>query len=242
VPVYGVQGFFPLWDPQLPADRRAALLAKLTDPAEFWTTYPVPSVSLKSPQFLQPKWFPNTVGSPETGQRIGDKLADYTSVYWRGPVWVFSNAIIYEGLRRSGEFKIANELGERMVKMIFEAAKHGGMLWENFDPRDGKPSRLLPKGQADEMPASIYYLKALYDSHVGLDTVEAPTAELLHLRYTAAPKADVTGLQFGHWMIAQKVTGKNVVITVMSKPGKDAKIVVDDQSGARLTIRTIQNQ
>src|ERR1035441_8751631 len=87
---------------QLPADHRAALLARLKDPAEFWTPFPVPSVSLKSPQFMQPKWFANTYGSPETGRRATEKLEDYTSVYWRGPVWVFSNAIIYEGLRRSG--------------------------------------------------------------------------------------------------------------------------------------------
>ncbi len=238
VPVYGVQGFFPLWDPQLPADRRAALLAKLRDRSEFWTPYPVPSVSLKSPQFMKPKWFPNTVGSPETGQRIGDKLEDYTSVYWRGPVWVFSNAIIYEGLRRSGEFATANELGERMVHMMFEGSKHGGMLWENFDPRDGTPSRLLPKGQADEMAASIYYLKALYDSHVGLEPVEAPTTKQLRLRYTVAPKADVSGLRFGPWTIAQKVKGKDVEVTVLRAPDKDAQITVEDQSGAGLKIKT----
>jgi hypothetical protein len=238
LPVYGVQGFFPLWDPQLPADRRAALLARLKDPAEFWTQFPVPSVSLKSPQFMQPKWFANTYGSPETGQRIGDRLVDYTSVYWRGPVWVFSNAIIYEGLRRSGEFPTANALGERMVHMMFEAAKHGGMLWENFDPRDGAPSRLLPKGQADEMAASIYFLKALYDSHVGLEAVEAPTYKQLHLRYTAAPKADVTGLRFGSWTIAQKVNGKDVEITVLRAPNKDATITVDDQSGQGLRVKT----
>jgi len=235
---YTVQGLFPLWDPQLPAEHRAALMKRLTDPAEFWTPYPVPSASLKSPQFMQPKWFANTYGSPETGQRIGERLADYTSVYWRGPVWVFSDAIIYEGLRRSGEFKVSNELGERMVKMIFEAAKHGGMLWENFDPRDGAPSRLLPKGQADEMAASIYYVKALYDSHVGLEPAAAPTAKLLRLRYTAAPTADVSGLRFGAWTIAQKVAGKNVEITVQHAPEKDSKVVVEDQSGQQLHITT----
>ncbi len=239
IPVYGIQGFFPLWDTKLEPARRAALLARLQDPAEFWTPYPVPSVSLKAPQFMQPKWFANTYGSPETGRRATERLEDYTSVYWRGPVWVFANAIIYEGLRRSGEFSVANELGARMVKMMFEAARYGGMLWENFDPRDGKPSRLLPKGQADEMAASIYFLKALYDSQVGVEPAEAPRPDLLRLRYTAVPKADVGGLRFGAWKISQKVSGDEVVITVDRAPQKDARVEVENRTGQRLRTRVI---
>ncbi len=239
IPVYAIQGFYPLWDAQMPAGRRAVLLARLTDPSEFWTKFPVPSVSLKAPQFMQPKWFANTYGSPETGRRAAERLQDYSSVYWRGPVWVFSNAIIYEGLRRSGEFRVANELGRRMVKMMLAAARHGGMLWENFDPRDGAPSRLLPKGQADEMAASIYFLKALYDSQVGLEAVAAPEPRRLRLRYTAAPKADVTGLRFGPWTVAQKVAGKDVTVTVLHTPEPGAQLTVEDQSGAglRITVR-----
>jgi hypothetical protein len=230
IPVYGIQGFFPLWDPQLEPDRRKALLARLTDPAEFWTQAPVPSVSLKSPQFMQPKWFANTYGSPETGRRATERLEDFTSVYWRGPTWVFSNAIIYEGLRRSGEFAIANELGARMFRMLFEASRYGGMLWENFDPRDGKPSRLLPKGQADEMAASIYFLKALYDSQVGLETAGPPTRERLRLRYTAEPKADVENLRFGPWTVNQKVAGNEVRLTL--PPGAE----VENHTGRPLRV------
>ncbi|GEM_PF-6368949 len=236
VPVYAIQGLFPLWDPELPREKRAALIERLKDPAEFWTPFPVPSVSLKSPQFMKPKWFANTTGSPETGQRIGDKLADYSSVYWRGPVWVFSNAIIYGGLRRSGEFAIANELGDRMVRMMFEGAKHGATLWENFDPHDGLPSRLLPSGQSDEMAASIYYLKTLYDSRIGLESVEAPSDSLLHLRYTAAPKADVSGLRFGPWTISQTVHGSTVNVSVQPKPGPNVRVSIEDRSGAGLRI------
>src|ERR1035438_3271210 len=112
------------------------------------------------------------------------------------------------------------------------------MLWENFDPRDGKPSRLLPKGQADEMAASIYYLKALYDSYVGLGAAEAPTYKQLRLRYTAAPKADVSGLRFGPWTIAQRIKGKDIEITVLRAPDKDAAITVEDQSGQASRVKT----
>ncbi len=237
VPVFAIQGLFPLWDPDLPPTRRSALLARLRNPAEFWAPYPVPSVSLRAPQFMTPKWFANTYGSPETGRREAEKLEDYTSVYWRGPVWVFSNAILYEALRRSSVFDVANELGARMVKMMFEAARYGGMLWENFDPRDGRPSRLLPKGQADEMAASIYFLKVLYDSQVGLEPVEAAQPDLLRLRYTAAPKANAGNLRFGPWIVGQKVTGGEVQLLIERRPQPAAVLEVENQTGKPLRVK-----
>jgi hypothetical protein len=88
------------------------------------------------------------------------------------------------------------------------------------------------------MAASIYYLKALYDSHIGLEAAEAPTSKQLRLRYTAAPKADVSGLRFGSWSIAQKVKGKDVEVTVLRAPDKGAVITVEDQSGQGLRIKT----
>lgn len=233
IPVYGIQGFFPLWDTQLDPERRKALLARLQDPAEFWTPDPIPSVSLRSPQFMQPKWFANTYGSPETGQRAANKLEDYSSVYWRGPVWIFSNAIIYEALRGSGEFAVANELGRRMVAMMMDASRYGGMLWENFDPRNGRPSRLLPKGQADEMAASIYFLKVLYDLRVALETAEAPSEKHLHLRFTNAPTASVKNLRFGAWSVSF-VDGE---LAVERAPAPDATIEVENAAPAPIHIR-----
>lgn len=238
VPVFAIQGFIPLWDEKLSTERRRRLLARLQDPQEFWTPFPIPSVSLRSPQFMQPKWFANTYGSPETGRRATERLEDYTSVYWRGPVWVFSNAIVYEALRSAGEFTVANELGRRMVAMMMEAAKYGGMLWENFDPRTGQPSRLLPKGQADEMAASIYFLKVMYDQRVGLETSEAPDAKSLRLRYTNVPTASVKNLRAGNWILASVPAGKNQVnldLERAASPG--ATVEVENASPATLTVR-----
>ncbi len=238
VPVFGIQGFFPLWDAQLAPARRKRLLAHLQDPAEFWTKYPIPSVSLRSPQFMQPKWFANTYGSPETGRRAAERLEDYTSVYWRGPVWVFSNAIVYEALRSAGELAVANELGRRMVAMMMDAARYGGMLWENFDPRTGQPSRLLPKGQADEMAASIYFLKVLYDQRVALEPAEAPDATMLRLRYTNVPSASVRNLRFGGWTIRSLVApGGEIELAVEQPPAPEASIEVENAAGAPLRVR-----
>ncbi len=239
VAVYGIQGFFPLWDAQLAAARRKRLLARLQDPAEFWTAYPIPSVSLRSPQFMQPKWFANTYGSPETGRRATERLEDYTSVYWRGPVWIFSNAIVYEALRSAGEFAVANELGRRMVAMMMEAARYGGMLWENFDPQTGRPSRLLPKGQADEMAASIYFLKVLYDLRLALEPAEAPDPKRLRLRFTNAPTASVKNLRFGGWTLALSAAaqGGEVALEVEHAPSAGAVVEVENAAGVPLQIR-----
>ncbi len=238
VPVYSIQGFFPLWDAQLPAARRRRLLVRLQDPDEFWTPYPIPSVSLRSPQFMQPKWFANTYGSPETGRRATERLEDYTSVYWRGPVWIFSNAIIYEALRETGEFAVANELGRRMVAMMMEAARYGGMLWENFDPRTGRPSRLLPKGQADEMAASIYFLKVLYDLRMALETADAPEPRLLRLRFTNAPTASVKNLRYGGWTVASTAgPDGEVTLEVEQAPAAGASLEVENAAGVPLRVR-----
>lgn len=238
VPVFAIQGFIPLWDAQLAPVRRQRLLKRLQDPQEFWPAYPIPSVSLRAPQFMQPKWFANTYGSPETGRRATERLEDYTSVYWRGPVWVFSNAIVYEALRSAGEFSVANELGRRMVAMMMDAARYGGMLWENFDPQTGRPSRLLPKGQADEMAASIYFLKVLYDFRVGLEPVEAPQPKQLRLRYTNRPTASVNNLRLGQWIVHSVVqpTGE-VALKVEHAPEEGATVEVENATGAPLRIR-----
>mgnify|MGYP001120366741 CR=1 FL=1 len=237
VPVYAIQGFFPLWDAQLDPARRKRLLARLQDPAQFWPPFPIPSVSLRAPQFMTPRWFANTYGSPETGRRAAERLQDYSSVYWRGPVWVFSNAIVYEALRAAGEFAVADELGRRMVAMMMEAARYGGMLWENFDPRTGRPSRLLPRGQADEMAASIYFLKVLYDLRLAMEPAEAPERARLHLRFTHAPSASVQNLRFGDWSLAAGGKDGQVTLEVERAPAPDAVLEVENAAPVPLAVR-----
>ena len=131
-----------------------------------------------------------------------------------------------------------------MVTMMMEAARYGGMLWENFDPQTGRPSRLLPKGQADEMAASIYFLKVLYDQRVALEPAEAPDAKRLRLRFTKVPTASVKNLRFGGWTLALNATQEGGEVTLEvehapapTTPGEAAVIEVENATGAPLQVR-----
>ncbi len=54
--------------------------------------------------------------------------------YWRGPVWIQMNWLIYHGLRRYG----LDDLAARMHGEIFSLLENTG-LYENYDPRPGIP-------------------------------------------------------------------------------------------------------
>jgi glycogen debranching enzyme len=64
----------------IPADRREALLRRMTDPEAFWLRYPIPSVPANSRHF-----------QPESRRYL-----------WRGPTWINTNWLIWEGLKRHG--------------------------------------------------------------------------------------------------------------------------------------------
>ncbi len=68
---------FPLITGRMPQAIADRLVQHLTDPTEFWTSYPVPSVALNDPKFnpLQ---------------------------MWRGPTWANINYLLIDGLFRSG--------------------------------------------------------------------------------------------------------------------------------------------
>jgi len=107
---------FPLLTGRLPDAITARLLARLTDPQEFWTRYPVPTVAINDP-----KYEPLTM--------------------WRGPSWVNINYLLIEGLRRIGQHAIAAELRRRTLEMI---SNHDD-IYEYYHPETGEvPPKAAP--------------------------------------------------------------------------------------------------
>jgi glycogen debranching enzyme len=107
-----IVGFMPLLTGELPAPVLDSLEAALADPARYATPWAVPTVSVADPDF-----------SPER--------------MWRGPVWVNTNRLIVEGLRRSGRPGLAREVAERTVALVV----HGGGPHEYFNPETGRKAR-----------------------------------------------------------------------------------------------------
>lgn len=106
----------PLLLADLPDDVTARLLEHLTDPGEFWTPFPVPSVALDEPAFRR------------------DSLVDGSRRIWRGPCSLNTNWLLSLGLRRHGQGALADELAGRSRELV----EHGGFN-EFFDPLDGTP-------------------------------------------------------------------------------------------------------
>lgn len=111
LPVLTPFSLFPLITGRLPATIARRLVGHLTDPSEFWTTYPVPTVSLSDPNFnpLQ---------------------------MWRGPTWINVNYLLVEGLKRSGFPDVARELRHRTLDLIL---RHPD-IYEFYHPETGEPS------------------------------------------------------------------------------------------------------
>ncbi|GGV86624.1 lipoprotein [Streptomyces gelaticus] len=109
----GIEGAVPLWTGTASAAQARALRDKLTDPAEFATTVPFPTVAKSSPYF-----------SP--------------TAYWRGPVWFDQAYFALGGLRRYGYAKDADTLTDRLLTHA-SGLSGDGPIMENYDPVTGAP-------------------------------------------------------------------------------------------------------
>jgi len=83
------------------------LVARLQDPAAYWSAYPVPSVPLEARHFQDHR-------------------------YWAGPTWVNTNWTIIQALERRGSPELAAELRDRTLKLVEERG-----FAEYFSPTDG---------------------------------------------------------------------------------------------------------
>jgi glycogen debranching enzyme len=99
----------PLYSGAVSKSTAQALVAQLTDHRQFWLNHVVPSVPMHS-RFFNPV------------------------CYWQGPVWINTNWLIVEGLKRYGYHDIARQIAEASIALV---AAHGPA--EYFSPIDAKP-------------------------------------------------------------------------------------------------------
>ena len=98
--IKSVAGFFPLWiGVASPAQARRLVREHLTNPEEFWLTYPVATYAKTEPDFFE-------------GVR--------GQCNWRGSAWIPSNYMIFHGLMRYGYRKEARELADKTYTLALD--------------------------------------------------------------------------------------------------------------------------
>lgn len=103
-----VFNLYPLLTRRLPKAMEARLLEHLTSPREFWTEYPLPTVSVSDPKF------------------DADQM-------WRGPTWVNVNYLFIEALQERGYPELARELMTRTLALV---QLHSD-IYEYYNPLTG---------------------------------------------------------------------------------------------------------
>ena len=88
----------PIFLDDLDQQKFDRLLRHVLDPAEYWATYPIPSVAMNHPSFR-----PDTVGG---------------NLVWRGPVWICSNWYLARGLKRHGRIDLARKIAIQSIEMV----------------------------------------------------------------------------------------------------------------------------
>jgi glycogen debranching enzyme len=108
-----VSSLMPLALPDLPKPIAQRLLARLSDPREYWARYPVPSVAMTEPSF-----------APGV---CGEKLV------FRGPTWMNTNWYLSRGLRHHGRADLARIIEQRSAELVERSG-----FREYYDPVTGE--------------------------------------------------------------------------------------------------------
>lgn len=112
-----ISSLMPLILSDLPGNMVKSLVERyLINKNEFWTDFPVPSVSRSEPSF-----------------HSGEGSNALISVLWRGPTWVNTNWFLVKALEIHGYKEQASEIADKNVEMIKESG-----FCEFYNPLTGK--------------------------------------------------------------------------------------------------------
>jgi glycogen debranching enzyme len=116
IPILTLFNLLPLWTGQLPPAIVERLLGHLTNPAEFWTEWPLPTVAVSDSHF--------------------DPMQ-----MWRGPTWVNINYLFIEALTRCGQHDLARQLRRKTLDLLMRHAD----IYEYYNPLTGeRPPKAAP--------------------------------------------------------------------------------------------------
>jgi len=116
IKVKTISSLFPLTLP-IPESHIESLTKHLQSEKEFWSSYPITSVSMDEPSF-----------GPLTDTRL----------IWRGTTWVNTNWFLANGLEKQGYTALAKKVAKKTLELI---VKFG--FCEYYDPFDGHPGKAM---------------------------------------------------------------------------------------------------
>lgn len=120
----------------VPKNKLKPFLKHLTNPGEFWRTFPIASYPADQPDF-----------APE-------------GRYWLGSVWTPANYMIIRGLLKYNETAIATKLAKQYYWCVAEVYKQTNTFWENYAPDSiahGSQARPDFCGWTAIVPITLYH-------------------------------------------------------------------------------------
>ncbi|MDF1512614.1 MAG: trehalase family glycosidase [Anaerolineae bacterium] len=147
-PVKAVSGFLPLLLDDIDERRVEALVRQLNNPQTFNSAFPIPSVSLDTP--------------------------DWSTNMWRGATWINMNFMVIAGLRKHGQMAQAGTLRDKTLHFVDKYYRQYGVIFEFYDARDAVPPVACDrKGPCDcKGPCNFKgHRKTPYNIRVKIDSI-----------------------------------------------------------------------
>lgn len=119
--VRGFCGILPLAAGIASPEQAAEVVAKITDPDEFWTPSGIRTMSAAEDRFYE------------------DKVSRGNPSNWLGPVWIIANYLSCIALKRYGFDREAAQLAENTIRLLDKDFRENGIMHEYYNPADGTP-------------------------------------------------------------------------------------------------------